>query len=801
MSEIDEVVGEFLTESRENLEEYDADLLVLEADPGDAEALARAFRNLHTIKGTCGFLGFSKLEAVAHAGETLLGRLRDGELQVDRPIADALLAMGDAVRAILGAIEDDGSEGGGDYRELIANLTALAEGGEPVAADPAEAQAAATAPTTAAEAVAQEPATDGDAIEGGDGRSVEGPLLGELLIEEGKATSEQVGFAALEQDLGDDRRIGEILVEEGGVAEEDVEQALSAQAKARASGDSTIRVDVGLLDGLMNLVGELVLARNQIVQLAGSERDSALFGVAQRLNLVTTELQEGVMRTRMQPIGKLWRRMPRVVRDLAAMCEKEVAVDLEGENTELDKGILEAIGDPLTHLVRNAVDHGIESPEDRLAAGKPRQGHLLLRAFHEGGQVVVEIRDDGGGIDVANVTAKAVEAGLVTAEQAATLGEREALNLLFTAGFSTAKAITKVSGRGVGLDVVARNIHEVGGTVDVVSEKGVGSTFKVKIPLTLAIIPALVVGSGEDSFAIPQVNLVELVRLEGSDARKGIEYIHGAPVHRLRGHLLPLVYLDEQLDELDLGHRDVVGEGEGEEGDLVRNIVVLNADGQQFGLVVDDIHETQEIVVKPLSTQVKHIPLFAGSTIMGDGRVALILDVLGVAQQSKVVTEAGDRGFGDAAAQAESETEQQALLLVGLGEERRVAVPLADVARLEEIKLDDIERSGHQEVVQYRDEILPLVRLGGVMGYPEAEPREDGGLDVVVHRRGERTVGVIVGQVLDIVEEQVDMGDVAEAGAMRGSAVVKGRVTDVVDLAEVVDRGAGDRVGLLSGGF
>ncbi|MFO8076251.1 MAG: chemotaxis protein CheW [Actinomycetota bacterium] len=791
MSEIDEVVGEFLTESRENLEEYDADLLVLEADPGDAEALARAFRNLHTIKGTCGFLGFSKLEGVAHAGETLLGRLRDGELQVDRPIADALLAMGDAVRAILDAIEEDGSEGGGDYRELIANLASLAEGVAPVAPE-ADAEPAAE-PTTAA----QEP--DDDAIEGGDGRSVEGPLLGELLVEEGKATSEQVGFAALEQDLGDDRRIGEILVEEGGVAEEDVEQALSAQAKARASGDSTIRVDVGLLDGLMNLVGELVLARNQIVQLAGSERDSALFGVAQRLNLVTTELQEGVMRTRMQPIGKLWRRMPRVVRDLAGMCEKEVAVDLEGENTELDKGILEAIGDPLTHLVRNAVDHGIESPEERVAAGKPRQGHLLMRAFHEGGQVVVEISDDGGGIDVAAVTAKAVDAGLVTAEQAAALGEREALNLLFTPGFSTAKEVTKVSGRGVGLDVVARNIHEVGGTVDVLSEKGVGSTFKVKIPLTLAIIPALVVGSGEDSFAIPQVNLVELVRLEGADARKGIEYIHGAPVHRLRGHLLPLVYLDEQLDELDLGHRDVVAEGE--EGDLVRNIVVLNADGQQFGLVVDEIHETQEIVVKPLSTQVKHIPLFAGSTIMGDGRVALILDVLGVAQRSRVITEAGDRGFADAAAHAESETEQQALLLVGLGDDRRVAVPLAEVARLEEIKLDDIERSGHQEVVQYRDEILPLVRLGGAMGYPEAEPREDGGLDVVVHRRGQRTVGVIVGQVLDIVEEEVDIGDVAEAGAMRGSAVVKGRVTDVVDLAEIVDRGAGDRVGLLSGGF
>lgn len=796
MSEIDEVVGEFLTESRENLEEYDADLLVLEADPGDAEALARAFRNLHTIKGTCGFLGFSKLEGVAHAGETLLGRLRDGELQVDRPIADALLAMGDAVRAILDAIEEDGGEGGGDYRELIANLIALAEGDAPAAPEPAPEPAA--EPTTAGQAADWE-TDDDDAIEGGDGRSVEGPLLGELLVEEGKATSEQVGFAALEQDLGDDRRIGEILVEEGGVAEEDVEQALSAQAKARASGDSTIRVDVGLLDGLMNLVGELVLARNQIVQLAGSERDSALFGVAQRLNLVTTELQEGVMRTRMQPIGKLWRRMPRVVRDLAGMCEKEVAVDLEGENTELDKGILEAIGDPLTHLVRNAVDHGIESPEERVAAGKPRQGHLLMRAFHEGGQVVVEISDDGGGIDVAAVTAKAVDAGLVTAEQAAALGEREALNLLFTPGFSTAKEVTKVSGRGVGLDVVARNIHEVGGTVDVVSEKGVGSTFKVKIPLTLAIIPALVVGSGEDSFAIPQVNLVELVRLEGADARSGIEYIHGAPVHRLRGHLLPLVYLDEQLDELDLGHRDTVAEGE--EGDLVRNIVVLNADGQQFGLVVDEIHETQEIVVKPLSTQVKHIPLFAGSTIMGDGRVALILDVLGVAQRSRVVTEAGDRGFADAAAHAESDTEQQALLLVGLGEDRRVAVPLAEVARLEEIKLDDIERSGHQEVVQYRDEILPLVRLGSAMGYPEAEPREDGGLDVVVHRRGQRTVGVIVGQVLDIVEEEVDMGDVAEAGAMRGSAVVKGRVTDVVDLAEIVDRGAGDRVGLLSGGF
>ena len=540
--------------------------------------------------------------------------------------------------------------------------------------------------------------------------------------------------------------------------------------------ETSIRVDVGLLDKLMNLVGELVLARNQILQL-GAHRDAAFAGTTQRLNLITTELQEGVMKTRMQPIGNVWNKFPRVVRDLAHECGKRVRIEMEGAETELDRTIIEAIKDPLTHVVRNAVDHGIEAPEVRTARGKSATGRLTLRAFHEGGRVNIEISDDGAGIDPERVRQSAVRKGLVSVERAARMTEREAVGLVFMPGFSTADQVTRISGRGVGMDVVKTNVEKIGGSVEIHSAPGCGTALKIRIPLTLAIVPALIVTDDGERYAIPQVSLLELVRLEGATARTGIETIQGAPVYRLRGNLLPLVYLREALGSA----RPTVEANE----DAVLNIVVLQADDRQFGLVVDGVNDTEEIVVKPLGKEIKGVAVFAGATIMGDGRVALILDVLGLAQRGGVVTGVRDRAHNETATQTLSEGEnRQALLLFQVDDTSRLALPLSMVARLEEFPRDRVERAGRRDVVQYRGEILPLIDLCEVLG--GSAPLDDGPLQVVVYAEQGRSVGLVVRRILDIVEEVPGIKHRATAHGLLGSTTIQGRVTDLLDVHGVI---------------
>jgi two-component system chemotaxis sensor kinase CheA len=773
MSELDEVISEFVVESYENLDQLDRDLLALEDDPDDRAVLASVFRTIHTVKGTCGFLGYGKLEAIAHVGENLLSKLRDGALRLTPEMADALLALSDAVRAILGEIERTGLEGDVDYGDLKATLTRLNEGRPaeevveaPVADAPAEAPAA--------EEPKAEPAT------------AAGGRLGELLVAGNVATEAQVTDAVSRQLLGDDRKIGQILIEETGVPASTVAAALAKQNEGRGGSgsvaDSTVRVDVRLLDNLMTLVGELVLARNQVVQLVSNQQDSQLLATSQRLSLITTELQESAMKTRMQPIGNVWSKFPRIVRDLASVCNKSVRVEMDGEETELDKTIIESIKDPLTHLVRNSVDHGIEPADLRTSMGKSAEGRLLLRAYHEGGQVNIEISDDGAGINPEKIRNKAIEKGLITAEDAARMGERDLCQLIFQPGFSTAEQITNVSGRGVGMDVVKTNIERIGGSIDVSTAVGEGTTFRIKIPLTLAIIPALIVTAGAERFAIPQISLLELVRLDGAEARAAIEHLHGTPVYRLRGNLLPLVHLHEQLEIDKVKDDDVV------------NIVVLRADDRAFGLVVEGVSDSAEIVVKPLGNHFKGISTFAGATILGDGRVALILDVMGLAQQSGVVSETRDRSIselGDRVEAAVSDT--TSALLFRTPDDGRMALPLALVDRLEEVAASSIELTGDSEVVQYRGDILPLLRLAHVLPERRLLPRHElqttpsasDVLQVVVVRHGDRRVGLIVDQILDIVQQPHGLEPAGRAG-VAGSVVISDRVTEVIDLPAVL---------------
>jgi two-component system chemotaxis sensor kinase CheA len=764
MSDV-EIVKDFLIESYENLDRLDRDLVELEKNPQDKDALAGVFRTIHTIKGTCGFLGFGKLEKVAHVGENLLSKLRDRQLTLTPEITTALLTMVDAVRQMLKEIESTGSDGNNDYPELREELTRLQQGmpkhekGKAAAATkPAEAAPAAetlaVAPVVGTEVPAQESVFHSEGAE----RRV--PI---------EATSEQAAYTGEPETARS-------------------QQAVTAHSSA---SDSTVRVNVGLLDKVMTLVGELVLARNQVLQYSGRAKDAGLLAASQRLNLITTELQEGVMKTRMQPIGNIWGQFPRTVRDVARGCNKEVAIEMEGKETELDKTIIEAIKDPLTHLVRNSVDHGIELPEERVKKGKKRSGRLILRAFHEGGQVNIEIGDDGAGLNAERIRKKAVERGIVSAEQAGRMSDRDVSNLIFLPGFSTAEKVTNVSGRGVGMDVVRTNVERIGGSVDVQSTPGQGTTVKVKIPLTLAIIPALVVTCAGDRYAIPQVSLLELVRLEGEKVSKGIELVHGAPVYRLRGRLLPLVYLNRELNLTS----DTKA-GNGKVNDEAVNIVVLQADGRQFGLVVDQINDTEEIVVKPLRKQLKTIKTFAGSSIMGDGKVALILDVLGLAQRASVITETRDRVMAERATQAaEKAVEKQTFLLFAGPGDSRMAIPLSMLARLEEFPVAQVERSGSQWVTQYRGQILPLIRLSVVMAERRAKLRslqdavpaaDSGPIQVLVLNQQGRLFGLVVEQILDIVDDRAEVKSAATRESVLYSVVIGDRVTELLDIPSIL---------------
>lgn len=823
---MNEILREFLLETQENLAILDTDLVKLEKNPAEKSTLAQVFRTLHSIKGTAGFIGLVKLQSLAHSAESLLSRLRAGELRFNPAIATALLQVVDAVREMLSNIESSGGEGAGDYSAIASELNRLREnGGEsPSIAAGRTSGSPASVKLDLREQFA-EPVVDPNlTISMADGRPampaspIQKPLFDATLPPPDPPTpAPAAAKPAVESAVAVIPAPPTALPPPAAVpitsaatvppAPSPVASLSPAIAPREASviepaeprpvnvSDTSIRVDVGLLDKLMTLVGELVLARNQILQYSETHEDRSFLGAVQRLNLLTTDLQASVMKTRMQAIGNLWSKFPRVVRDLAVACGKQVRFEMEGQETELDKTLIEAIRDPLTHMVRNAVDHGIESPEIRASRGKPSEGRLRMLAFHEGGKVVIEISDDGAGVDVTRVRDKAIDAKLITPETAARMSRHELLRLIFLPGFSTADRVTQFSGRGVGMDVVRTNIEKIGGTVDIESSLGKGTTIRTKIPLTLAIIPALIVVSGGQRYAIPQVSLLELVWLDPDRAALGIEWMQGTPVYRLRGNLLPVVFLSEQL-ELEATHNPEQG----------LSIVVLQADDRQFGLVVDAIRDTEEIVVKPLQKQLKGIAVFSGAAIMGDGRVALILDVLGIAQKANVITATKGRGLGEKEpAEAQPDLEIESLLLFSSDVGGQMAIPLARVARLEVIPRAALESIGSGQVVQYRGEILSLIdvageldrmsRVEGAAAYKES-PRRGASEDfegdspesvsVVVYAGGQQRVGLVVGRILDIVHEPVTARCRATRLGVLFTAVVQGKVTEFVDVAALV---------------
>jgi two-component system chemotaxis sensor kinase CheA len=747
---MDTIIAEFLAESVENLDQLDQDLVSLEKNPSDREVYGRIFRTIHTIKGTCGFLAFGTLESVTHIGESLLGRLRDGELDLTPEITTDLLAMIDAVRAILGRIDATGAEGDQDYSDLVARLQGhddAAADSDPKPKNSPKKSAKKTTPkakakaTGAAVKASKKPAT----------KRAPKPAPSENPRPEPAPAEPEEGHEDLEL------------------------------ASAPAVAESNIRVDVRVLDHLMNLVGELVLARNQLVQNLANSADSHLASSSQRLDSITSELQEAVMRTRMQPISSIWRKLPRFTRDLALSFGKEVEFEMEGEDTDLDKSVIEAIKGSLLHLVRNSVDHGIEAPDVREANGKPRAGKLRLRAHHEGGNVVIEVRDDGNGLDHERILAHAIKAGLVTAEESTVMSQAAIEALIFRPGFSTASKVTNISGRGVGLDVVRTNVESMGGSVELQSEPGRSTSFRVKIPLTLAIVSVLLVRADKHRIAIPQASVVELIRLDGDGAETKIEDLGGVPVYRLRGKLLPLVFLDREL-----------GVREGASLNGKANIVVLQGDDRQFGLVVAGVEDSQEIVVKPLGRLLSDLP-FAGATILGDGQIALILDVFRLGLAAGVVSETRAHTAAaqiSNAVKARKKTER--LVCLHGEDDERLAIDFDQVNRLEYFQRTSLERVGNQLVVQYGDEILQLIELQKTLPERRKEARnptarqQDETVPVIVCTVKNRRVGLVAHRIADIIDEDLKARRAGSRDGVRSCAVIGERVTEILDLESLI---------------
>ncbi|MBA5868747.1 MAG: chemotaxis protein CheA [Nitrospira sp. CR2.1] len=618
--EMQEILNDFLTESNEMLEVLDQRFVTLEADPSNTDLLNEIFRAMHSMKGSAGFLGFNHLVDVAHRGENILNKLRQAEMAVSPSIISVILETVDVIKAIMADIKDSGTDSHVPTSAISAKLDDILNGNH---AEPAPAAPVATTAAPHAQAAASTAPDD-----------VPAPppqTIGEILVNDGLASKEQVfdALTAQQHQAEPKTPLGEILLQAKAITERALDQALHKQEKQTkpAEEDATIRVETKRLDGVMNLVGELVLGRNRLIKIGTQleqqhESDPQVRVLSEtlaQLNLVTTDLQLAVMKTRMLPIKKVFAKLPRMVRDLSQKLNKQVHLAMDGEETELDKSVADEIGDPLVHLVRNAIDHGIETPAERQAKGKPAEGQLTISASQEGNSIVIRINDDGRGIQVEKIKAKALSKGLVSEAELATMEHREMLNLIFLPGFSTAEQVTDVSGRGVGMDVVRTNIRKINGSVELESEPGKGSQIIIKLPLTIAIIQALMVEVEKSIFAIPLSTVIEAVRISRTD----IKTINGREVLHLRDRVLPLIRLAQEFDIPTDAERE-------------RFYVVVAALGdRRIGVVVDELRSQEEVVIKSIWDYLETVKGVSGATITGEGKVVLILDTSELVQNAQ----------------------------------------------------------------------------------------------------------------------------------------------------------------------
>jgi two-component system chemotaxis sensor kinase CheA len=735
---MDDLLKEFLAETAESLAVLDVELVRFERETSDATILSNIFRLMHTIKGTCGFLGLPRLGAVAHAGENILGKFRDGELDVTPRAVTLILKAIDQIRCLLAEMESTGAEPAGSDEELTGEIEALADGTEAAAVQTVVAHATGPSFNEVGFPVAAELPAE----------------VAEVLEQKGVAQPEPANLAELPA-----------LVQAPKPAPAASTATRESEAKEPATAASSIRVNVGVIENLMTLISELVLTRNQLLQMQRGQKDNDFKVPLQRLSHITSDLQDGVTRMRMQPIGNAWNKLPRIVRDLTVASGKKIELTMQGADTELDRQVLELIKDPLTHMVRNSADHGIEDGVSRLAAGKPETGTIALDAYHEGGHIFIRIADDGRGLNVERIRQKALASGLVAEAALSGMSEQQILQFIFRPGFSTAEKVTSVSGRGVGMDVVRTNIEHIGGTIELSSVAGKGTTFLIKIPLTLAIVAALIVESSGQRFAIPQLNVIELVGVS-EQSRARIETINTSPVLRLRNKLLPLVSLRGQL-KLDVN-----------ENSHDRFVVVARVGSSTFGIIVDRVFDTEEIVVKPVAPVLRGTPFYVGNTILGDGKVIMILD------PNSLSNAAGQIGSGDAKAVNDDANDPAAnsamasFLLFRAGDNELKAVPLELVSRIENFATTTIEHVGGRQVVQYRDQLMPLVPFA-----MDHQWKDHGQQEVLVFSDSGRSMGLAVDQVVDIVRDRMAIELSSDRPDLLGSAVIAGKAVDVVDVS------------------
>ncbi|PWC46598.1 chemotaxis protein CheW [Azospirillum sp. TSA6c] len=775
---MDDLLSEFLTETNENLSVLDVELVRLEQNPNNPELLSNIFRLVHTIKGTCGFLGLPRLEKVAHASENVLGKFRDGELTINPEAVSLILQALDTIKSLLAVLEATEAEPPGDDLPLIERLNLCAEGklGGPA---PAAAAAPPPPPTAPAVAASESRPVTMDELEAlwnstPGPNDIPAPAAGTAVATRAPEPAEE---PAQSHDLvvpdaepaaaKVPAPVAPMAGASGGGNAGAADAGAEAATKESAVAAQTIRVNVDLLENLMTMVSELVLTRNQLLQILRSQKESEFAAPLQRLNHVTSELQEGVMKTRMQPIGNAWAKLPRLVRDLAHELNKKIDLQMLGADTELDRQVLELIKDPLTHMVRNSADHGLEIPAERVKAGKTETGRITLNAYHEGGHIIIEIQDDGKGLAIDRIKQKAIQNGMASEGELASMTDQQIIQFIMKPGFSTAAKVTNVSGRGVGMDVVKTNIEKIGGTIEIKSAQGKGSTFVIKIPLTLAIVSALIVECAGERFAIPQISVVELVRA-AADSEHTIERLKGTPVLRLRNRLLPLVSL-QQLLRLD--------DSEDAKKPADETFIVVTQVGTYtFGIMVDRVFDTEEIVVKPVAPILRHIEMFSGNTILGDGSVIMILDPNGIASATGEMAMGEAAGKETTAVQTQRQEDKMALLLFRAGEGAPKAVPLSLVARLEDVDLATVELSNGLPVVQYRGKLMPLVPID-----PNFVVANEGRQPVLVFADGDRSMGLIVDEIVDIVEEKLNVQLAAERPGLMGSAIIAGKATEVID--------------------
>ncbi|MBB4199374.1 hypothetical protein CCR94_05950 [Rhodoblastus sphagnicola] len=769
---MDEMLMEFLSESSEQIESASAQIVDFERNPDDAALISSIFRLVHTIKGTCGFLGLERLQRLTHHAESLIGCLREGATATPT-VVSAILTAVDQVKVLLGDLEEAGHEPEGDDSALIALLehqVAICQGAEVEATEATQvvepvAEIAQPAPETREIEAAVEP------VAAPSPKAPE-PSLEEKLANPQTQESLDALVASLRAAKLDVRRqapqTGAAPATPTPPPTPASKSSESAADDRRAKGADTIRINLNTLERIMNLVSELVLTRNQLIELTRHKEDETLKSPLQRLSTMTTDLQDAVMRARMQPVERVFSNLPRMIRDLANDLGKKINLVTEGADTELDRQLIDLIRDPLTHLVRNCADHGIEMPEERLRAGKPAAGTVRVSAAHEAGQITIEIADDGRGLDITKIKAKAIQVGIATPQQLERMGDDEIYRFIFAAGFSTADKVTNVSGRGVGMDVVRENIQTIGGSVALSSTPGKGAKFALKIPLTLAIAPALIVEASGQRFALPQHSVVEAVGLNAGEHK--IEFVQGSKILQLREAVLPIGSLAELLHLA--APKTPIAEAE-------QLAVIMRVGAHSFGITVDAVVDVQEIVVKPMGGSLSHLSSFSGHTILGDGSVVLILDPNGVCQSLGLEQSRESSASAVESGALRGDCTRLVYFRAGSGVDK--VLPLSNIARIETVHSDKIEMSNGMMLMQHQGRLMPIVTAA-----PDVMVKEGDNTVFVISPDGE-PFGLLIDAIVDIIEEKLDVEIAGDQPGIVGAAEINGKVVELLDVVHFID--------------